>query len=189
MAATSKRHVFTGILFILIGVALLIGQVSDVDYSWTFLLMGLGLAFLLRDVIERRPSSIFVGVLLLLLGFVFFADEQHWYLFGVNDAWPFVPLVVGIAFLMDYIFSGLKKGGILLTAVILIAVGLLFVLAESRAIDWRTVGDILEWWPVALLIIGVYLLVKPGKKKEDNQFRPNISTVQKAQEKNQQTPQ
>jgi hypothetical protein len=36
--------------------------------------MGLGLAFLLKSVVERRSGSVFPGTLLLLLGILFFGE-------------------------------------------------------------------------------------------------------------------
>ncbi len=149
----------------MIGLAFLIGQVTNLAFSWTFILMGLGLAFLARTLIDKQKgSSVFTGVLLLLLGLAFFGDDMGWEMLGVWDAWPFIPGIVGVAFLAEYIFTTPKKQGLLLTSAILIAVGALFVMAESRYMDWYTVGQILEWWPIILLIIGVWFIVrKPGK--------------------------
>jgi hypothetical protein len=162
----APRNTFTGIMLIMIGGAFLLGQVTDIDFDWTFILMGLGLAFILKSVFERKPGSVFPGVLLLLLGLLFFSDNMGIDLFGVWDTWPFIPGVVGIAFLAEWAITR-EKNGLLFTAGILIVVSTLFVLAESRHMRWYTVGNILEWWPLALLAMGVYLLVKrPPKKVE-----------------------
>lgn len=162
----AHRNTFTGLLLILIGGAFLIGQVTDVDFNWTFILMGLGLAFILRSVIEQRGGSLFPGVLLFLLGLVFFGEHMRWELFGVWDAWPFIPGVVGLAFFAEWA-TNRQKNSLLIPAGILITVSVLFILAESRYLDWRTVGDILEWWPLALLLLGVYLLVKKPEGKAE----------------------
>jgi hypothetical protein len=88
---------------------------------------------------------------------------MRWELFGVWDSWPFIPGIVGLAFLAEWAVCR-KKRGLLFTASILIAVSTLFVLAESRHMDWDTVGIIFKWWPLLLLGMGVYLLIKKPDK-------------------------
>jgi len=159
----ARRNTFAGLMLILIGAAFLVGQVTDIGFDWTFILMGLGLAFLLKAVIEKSSGSVFTGTLLFLLGLFFFGEHMRWELLGVWDAWPFIPGVVGLAFLAEWVTCR-KKSGLLFTALILIAVSAMFVLAESRYMDWQTVGDIVEWWPLLLLGMGVYLLIKKPTK-------------------------
>ncbi|HEX04024.1 MAG TPA: hypothetical protein ENH10_02570 [Bacteroidetes bacterium] len=160
----APRNSFAGVLLILIGAAFLVGQVTSVDFNWTFILMGLGLAFLLRNVIERKAVTVFPGVLLLLLGITFYGNEQHWRIFREVEFYAVIPGVVGISFLAEWL-TRRKESGNLFTAVILLAVSTMFVLSSSHYFDWNIH---FEWWPVILLIIGVYLLIKRPKKSGDS---------------------
>ncbi|MBS1262641.1 MAG: hypothetical protein MAG453_02001 [Calditrichaeota bacterium] len=58
---------------------------------------------------------------------------------------------------------------------ILLLLGAVLITAESRAISWYDVGDLLQWWPALLLALGVWLLVRPRERKEPESISSGLS--------------
>jgi len=154
-----KQHVFSAYVLIGIGVYFLIKQLDlalfSNFYSWPTFLMIIGIAFLLHSYNFKIYQNIFVGVLLLGLGIHFHGLEVYSFWF---DHWSAYALIVGIAFFIRYLKT--KTGFI--PASVLIGVSLLMIFSVSLP-EWFQwiygVIDFLEtFWPVALIVIGVYLL-------------------------------
>jgi hypothetical protein len=154
-----KQNAFTAYILIGLGVYFLIRQLNltifQDFYSWPTFLMIIGLVFLIHSYSTKQYQHIFTGVLLLGLGIHFHGLENYDFWF---DHWSAYALIVGVAFLVR--FTKTKKG--LIPAAVLIGIALLMIFSVTLPtwFNWiYIVADFLEaFWPVALIVIGVYLL-------------------------------
>lgn len=126
-------------------------------YSWPTLLIIIGLALLIHSYTAKNYQNLFGGTIVLALG-IHFHGLEH-YSFWI-DHWAVYLLIVGIAFIVRYLQT--KKG--LLPGVILLIISIVFIFSIELPVwlDW--IYDLFElierFWPIALIILGVYLLRK-----------------------------
>ncbi|WP_088050788.1 LiaI-LiaF-like domain-containing protein [Virgibacillus dakarensis] len=154
-----KQNSFAGYLLIGIGGYFLLRElkvpiITDF-YSWTTLLIIIGLALLIHSYSSKDYQNLFVGTIILGLG-IHFHGMNH-YAFWI-DHWAVYPLIVGIAFIVRSLKT--KKG--LLPGVILIGGSLLLIFSIQLPawFNWiYIIVDYLErYWPIAIIIIGIFLL-------------------------------
>ncbi|MGY0693163.1 LiaI-LiaF-like domain-containing protein [Virgibacillus sp. FSP13] len=156
-----KQNSFAGYLLIGLGAFFLLRElklpiVTDF-YSWTTLLIIIGFALLIHSYSSKDYQNLFTGTIILGLG-IHFHGVNH-YTFWI-DHWAVYPLIVGIAFIVRYLRT--KKG--LLPGVILVAISLLLIFSIRLPVwfDWiYTIVDFIErFWPIVIIIIGIYFLKK-----------------------------
>ena len=154
-----KKHAFAGFLLIGIGLYFLLRQleipiITDF-YSWPTLLIIIGLAFLIHSYTSKEYQNLFSGTIILGLG-IHFHGVNH-YSFWI-DGWGVYLLIVGIAFIVRFLKT--KKG--LVPGLVLVGLSLIMIFAVNLPpyLNWiYQVLDIAEqYWPVVLIVIGVYLL-------------------------------
>jgi|SRR5699024_6346880 len=154
-----KQHAFIAYILIGLGVYFLIQQLDLAFfrsfYSWPTFLMIIGIAFLIHSYSTNEHQHIFTGILLLGLGIHFHGLENYDFWF---DHWSAYALIVGLAFFIRFLKT--KKG--LLPAAILIGLALLMIFSVSLPEWFHWINDVAEFvetfWPVALIVIGVYFL-------------------------------
>lgn len=156
-----KQHLFTAYLLIGIGIYFLIKQLDLAAfrnfYNWPTLLMIVGIAFLLHHYTVKEKQNIFTGVLLLGLGIHFHGLQNYdfWY-----NHWSIYTLIVGMAFLVRFFTT--KKGFV--PSVILIGISLLMIFSVTLPEWFQGIYGIIDFietfWPVVLIVIGIYLLRK-----------------------------
>ncbi|MBZ0264256.1 DUF5668 domain-containing protein [bacterium] len=153
-----RRPLGFAIALIALGFIFLIEEIGLIDFSWPLILMVIGAAVLTESLINRSHSGVFPGSFLFMLGFIFLADQMWWIHGGVGDNWPLILIALGISFSLSAYAEKIK--GPLIPGGILFGIGLIFLLAEYRLIEWGIVGNMLRFWPVILIGFGVYLIVK-----------------------------
>jgi len=162
-----KSGIFTGIILILLGGLFLASELYPEVFSfwsWPFILIGLGVMFLLWALIAQTGGLAIPGSILSGLGGIFYYQEltQDW------DSWAYIwaliPGFVGVGILLkgliDKDFKNSFNGGltlVLISAVLFFAFGTQFGLQSY----------ILKYWPVLLIAIGIMALVKALLKKND----------------------
>ena len=107
----------------------------------------------MSETVKRNSHRIWLGGVLILLGFLFLLDQTRVLDFGdfISTWWPLILIVVGLNRI-----TGPKNLGLGLT---LLFLGLFFQLAELKIID----GDLVwRYWPVLLILFGVWLVLKAG---------------------------
>lgn len=164
-----------GLILLFVGIVALIGQfVPDAwgELFGTFLLLGLGLVFIVLGIITREsgwfiPGGILtglgmgIGLITSSLGNRLSGDEGGWFLLAFAAGWLLIPL-------MSAIFTHDKHWWALIPAGIIGLVGLavLYGGVFMNALEW--VGKL---WPVALIVAGALLLWKvrrsPDKEPQD----------------------
>ncbi|MEC5422025.1 DUF5668 domain-containing protein [Virgibacillus sp. C22-A2] len=156
-----KKNALAAYILIGIGVYFLLVQLKipilTNFYSWQTLLIVIGLALLIHSYTSKNYQNLFSGTIILGLG-IHFHGVAH-YSFWINH-WGMYLLIVGIAFIVRYLQT--KMG--LFPGILLISIAMIMIFSVNLPIwfDWiYVVIDIIErFWPVALIIIGIYLLKK-----------------------------
>jgi hypothetical protein len=156
-----KRHgIFPGIILIGIGFYFLIEKLHlpylSSFFTWPTLLLIVGIAFLAQSLFSNETSSLFPGVVLVGLGVHFHALK---FLSFWPDHWGMYTFIIGIAYLGKY--KKTKSG--LLPGVLLLVISLLALFYDG-VIGWlnwvgQFVGFFEQFWPIALITIGIYLIV------------------------------
>lgn len=156
-----NKNTLTAYMLIGIGLYFLLRQLKlpifTDFYSWPTILIVIGLALLIYSFQTKEYNSLFSGTLVFGLG-IHFHGIRH-YSFWI-DHWAMYPLIVGIAFLVRYFKT--KQG--LLPGLILLLISCIFIFSINIPswFDWiHDVADFIDvYWPVVLVVIGVYLLKK-----------------------------
>ena len=72
--------------------------------------------------------------------------------------WPVFPLIVGVAFFVAWVFSGLRDWGLLIPCAITAGVGIVglgfTVFGQAEAFS-----SLIQYWPVLLIALGVLVLI------------------------------
>jgi len=155
-----------GILFLLINLNVLQGV--GIGQLWPIfpIVLGIGMWTQYFAGRMRDPGLVTGGTIFLLVGLFFFLftlevnvpglGRMHWG--RMADLWPAFPTIVGVALLLQWLAGGLRDTALLIPVAILLAVGLggfAFTLA-----NFPTFRIIADYWPVALILIGVAVLVR-----------------------------
>ncbi|WP_156291210.1 LiaI-LiaF-like domain-containing protein [Oceanobacillus salinisoli] len=126
-------------------------------YSWQTVLIIIGLILLFHSYSYRNYQHLFSGTVVLGLGIHFHGLEQ--YHFWI-DHWAIYVLIIGIAFFIKA--SKTKKG--YFTGILLIGFSVFMIFSNTLSIYFYWVYDVMEFmetfWPVILVIIGIYMLKK-----------------------------
>jgi hypothetical protein len=101
---------------------------------------------------RRDPiSGVFFGLILVLLGVVFFLAAQDWISWG--DWWKYFIIGLGVIFLIEVLVRYTRPAyrrpisGRLIAGLVLICIGAAFI------------GGIGDWWPLILIIVGLAILL------------------------------
>ena len=101
---------------------------------------------------RRDPiSGLVFGLIVVLLGVVFFLSAQDWISWG--DWWKYFIIGLGVIFLIEVLVRYTRPAyrrpifGRLIAGLILICVGLAFI------------GGFGEWWPLILIVVGLAILL------------------------------
>ena len=159
-----RGRIVGGSILILIGGIFLLDNLDVFDFSWPLILVGIGAILLIQSVLDKQHQPVQGGVLLLLLGLVFLADQENWLPWGMSRDWPLLLFAVGISSIAGY-WANPKKRGNLTGGIFMLAIASLFLATEYHYFDWDVIGDVFEWWPLILLGLGVWLLVKDRRPK------------------------
>ncbi|WP_373562358.1 LiaI-LiaF-like domain-containing protein [Halobacillus litoralis] len=161
MSTLNKNHTLLGFLFIGLGAYFFLRHLNiphlQPFYSWPFLLVLIGAAFLFHSYVSRDTSSLFTGTIVTGFGIHFLAVDQlaFW-----RDHWGVYLCIVGAAFLLQY--RKTKKG--LVPALVLLGTGafVLFSPTLPAWIQWINQFFLLieRFWPLVLIAFGLYLLKK-----------------------------
>ncbi len=105
---------------------------------------------------SRRSDSTTtaVGVLLILLGLVFFAVTQGVFSLNWRTVWPIFPILAGV-FLLVLAYTSpnlLRRAGLVLGGTIPLLIGIFFFMITNDVLSRNDMGRL---WPVFPLIVGI----------------------------------
>ncbi|UJL44984.1 hypothetical protein KFZ58_11170 [Virgibacillus sp. NKC19-16] len=156
-----KRNSLAAYILIGIGLFFLLRQlripIFTDFYSLPTLLIIIGVSLLLYSYTKKKYQLLFMGTIILSIG-IHLHGLQH-YSFWI-DHWAVYLLIIGIAFIIRYMQTrdGLFAGILLIG----ISIILIFSIEVPEWLDWIyiVIDYIEDYWPIALIIIGIYLLRK-----------------------------
>lgn len=158
MTKKKENRFVEGISLILLGLFFLAIQKGLFRWNqiWQFALIIPGLAFFISYLKDRKNYSVLMpGTILTTLGIYFlFMEEYGWY--HMEEFWPIFILAPGVGFFMMFFASGMKKDFWIPGTILVMIAGIFFVEA------W----NFLEYWPIIIILVGVYLVYAGFKKRE-----------------------
>ena len=127
----------------------------------------------MSKISHASNGRFWLGIILLALGVLFIADNFDFLPYDIIDEifrWQYILIIVGLVFLFT------SKDNFL--GFILIGIGGLFLMREY--FDYSISDLIRDYWPVALIVMGLYILSKRGShgKKvalEDGDGKPGAT--------------
>lgn len=158
MARIGGGQLFFGLMLAAVGAALLLARMHVVAYA-PAMLLAVGTALSLFGVFTRRLASLVPGCILLGLGLGFFWGERASQ--GVAMVrWPLAGLGASLLllFLLSLILSLGRQLWALAVGVILLAVAIFPNLKGWISPD--VVIAVRTFWPVVLVAVGLYLVVR-----------------------------
>ncbi|WP_078555390.1 LiaI-LiaF-like domain-containing protein [Bacillus alkalicellulosilyticus] len=153
-----RQGIFPGVLFIGVGLFFFIQQFNvpflDQFLTWPSILVVIGVAFLFQAFVGDN-TYLFPGALLTGLGI-------HFHLLHHITTWPthwaMYTLIVGLSFIFLYMKT--KKEG-LWPGIILLIVSVLGFISGGFVTWFNSIFSVIEsFWPILLIILGIYLVVR-----------------------------
>ncbi|MCM3769940.1 MULTISPECIES: LiaF transmembrane domain-containing protein [Priestia] len=154
-----KQSMFFGVLLVGFGIFFLLNElhmsIAAKVYTWPVLLILIGAALLTESALSQDHSNLLASYILITLGIHFYVSEQI-------SFWPtnisMVVFMVAISFLLSArkAKSGFFQGGTLLIIAILMMFSdrlKLFLPKVEDGVNYLT-----TFWPILLLLVGLYLL-------------------------------
>jgi hypothetical protein len=105
---------------------------------------------------SRRPALL-PGLLLLLLGAWLLARNLGVPMPGLEQLWPALLVVMGVAFLGQYLAGGRREEGLVFTGTAATLLGAFFLAITLNYLAW---SDLARLWPVFVLIGGAAFLAQ-----------------------------
>ncbi len=174
MSGTTSRRsgrggaIFWGLLLIAAGLWFLLDALGfhtpGVGAMWPIFptLVGIGLfAVWLFSPNKRESAGIAIPATInLLIGLFFFAFTLGFLRWGeMAFLWPVFPLIVGISFIVAWVFSFFREWGLLIPGGIVSAVGIIGLTFTLAGRNYWYLRMILQWWPLFVILAGVIVLL------------------------------
>jgi len=159
-----------GLFLILLGALILLIQFGQLNWEnfWPFLILTIGVLFMLGFLVDRKKFGLLMpGTILLIIGSLFVSlNYSEWRY--MEHLWPTFILAPGIGFFLMYVF-GPANNRLWIPGSILIVLAMIF---------YAQVWQFFRYWPVLLILLGIYLLLNPMKDRvrKENDFSGDNSS-------------
>lgn len=160
MARTRKSNLAFGVILLVVGGVLLVTRFVPMETAPTWLL-GLGVGLALIAIVNGSYAALVAGMVLLGLGAGMVLGDR-----GVADipSWTWMLLGLGAGFIGIYVMALILKlrshWWPLVPGFILLAVGGARYVRHFTLLPPEVVMAVRTWWPAALVVVGVWLLVR-----------------------------
>ncbi len=152
---SSRPSLFPGVALIVLGIIFLLPNFTALRMRdlWPVFVLGPGLYFSFLFMADRKNYGVLMPATILnVIGILFFVCViGGWDL--MHTLWPLFIIAPGLGFFLMYFF-GPREKGLLIPASIVTAVGCFFLIG---------INDIDYFWPVILIALGVFLLLRRNK--------------------------
>lgn len=117
---------------------------------------------------RRSQGRIFWGLVLIVVGALFLLDQMDRLDFGdlIADYWPVIFILLGLSILISH---GTRNAG---GGIFLILFGTFFLLVRLHVFG-HTVWHYA--WPILIILIGLWILARPGRGGEDKKKIPDVT--------------
>ena len=166
-----QKQYWSGIVLISIGVLILLYQIDFIDFSRadlvTYGCIFLGIIFLVKGVGHPQKHGLFGGVFFSVFGLSMLLMRER--IFPRADEFGFAAFFVSLALAnLVYMFFKEDKTTNLVWTVIFGAIGGLFYWSYVGYYPpWYVYEQIKTFWPLALVILGLAMIVRGYSKKRD----------------------
>jgi hypothetical protein len=165
-----KVSIAGGVILILLGGLFLVSEIFPQAFNfwdWPFIIIGLGVIFLLWAILSTTGGLAVPGAILSGIGGILYYQNMT----GDWDSWAYIwaliPGFVGTGIILSGVINrNLKKvytGGLIL---ILISAIMFFAFGSHFGLQ----NDIARYWPALLILLGIFALVRAlftGKKSQE----------------------
>ncbi len=155
-----RGHALAWVLIVL-GILLTISNLFGISEGIFFIVLGAGF---LAGYLTNRSYGLLIPAMI-LIGLGLGIQVADWYVLRIDELW--VPFFIGLGFMAIYLIDRLTwhqsstwplwPGGIL---VIIALWGIALETGFFRDIWWEFTDLLGEWWPVLLILWGVWLLLR-----------------------------
>ncbi len=165
MESHRRTNLIGGIVLILVGVYFLavqlfpeLGPSLNIEFSWPLILVGVGAFLLLFGLLVNAPDMAVPACIVAGIGGILYYQNMTGDWASWAYAWALIPGFVGVGVILAGLFGGtfrqsLRDGGtLILISLILFAVFSSFLGGKSY------LG---VYWPVLLILLGLWLLIRP----------------------------
>lgn len=158
-----NSNMVMGAVLIALGCILLLSNLGYINFSWDYiwpmalLLPGIYLHFAFFTKVDKNPGNLVPAGILTTYGLMAYAVV----FFGwgtMSTLWPFILIGIAIGLFELYLFGSRDKG-LLIPVGILGGLGVMFLSKSYFFLDIRKFLI-----PIILLVLGVAILTKSGKK-------------------------
>jgi hypothetical protein len=162
--------IIVGIFLIILGILFLADNFGYVEFDigeiWPLLLVIGGAGFWVGFFQNRKNHGLLMpGTILIIFGLIFwYSANNGWY--QMEYLWPGFMIGPGLGFFMMYFF-GEREKALLIPAGILTGMGLIFFFSFT---------GMAEYWPVLLILGGLYLIYKHYSRRDSESNDSRRST-------------
>lgn len=162
-----RDNLIWGVILILAGVAFLLNQLFPALFgwfSWPWILIGLGAVFTVGSLLSRVGGMMIPGLILLGLGgiFIYQSTTGNWE--SWSYVWALMPVLAGLGMFIGGLYDR-ELRHVRPVALMMMLVGLILFAVFAGAFGLQL--DILRYWPVLLILVGLFVLfqsMRPRKK-------------------------
>jgi len=157
-----------GWILIAIGLLFLLHYLFGWNFYWAMVLILVGGVLFVSAIFSKSHRGVFPGTLLLLLGLLFLLRQTEVLDDSRGDLWPLIIVILGVSFVMVSLLRP-REWGHLVPGGISLIIGLLLFLRSYLYLSRYTLERIFHWWPLILVILGVWLLLGRRRTHEEGQ--------------------
>ena len=163
-----KKVALVGWLWFFSGILLAAGTYYWVNFlpgtfSWAWIILGLGLQFVIVSALSAVPGLSIPGVILAVIGAILFWQHRSGDWASWSYIWPLVITGVGLSFMVSYLF-GLRSRPLLWVGIYFVAISLLFFFVFGAFFGGSSV--LLRFWPALFILVGIVILVAGFRRKD-----------------------
>ncbi|RKL65956.1 hypothetical protein CR203_17950 [Salipaludibacillus neizhouensis] len=154
-----SKQALPGLILVIIGIYYLSQQFAfslpytEIVLKWPSILFLIGMILSWQGFSNKDDNKMFSGIVLLGLGTLFHGIHTFGYW---NYNWPYFTLIISFAFFMKYFVN--KRDGITPAIILLLISASALFLPQLMARYQNLMTGYESYWPVILIIIGIYLL-------------------------------
>lgn len=155
-----RDSIVWGIILILVGAGFLAYQLFPgifAGFDWPWLLVALGVVFLVISLLTRTGGTMVPGVILLAVGGILLYQTRTGNWASWSYLWPVMPGAAGLGLFLGSFFDREMRPARLVGLIMMAASVVLF--AVFGGLFGLTPG-ILRFWPVVLIIIGAVVFFR-----------------------------
>ncbi len=170
------RRKLLGVYILLIGILLLVKFMMNITLLYVFvgLLLLPGIELIMGVIIYKRskklliPGITLLGTSLFLLFYLLFSRELQ----GLLKFWPVIGISPAIGLIVYYFTTGSKNPATIIPGVFILLMCIILMFFSLGVFSFSFKDFILISVPVIIILFGIFIIIYPGKKF-DNQSNRN----------------